>query len=191
MADKKADLTDAKPKKKGGLMAILSKVFGILAVLSVAVLFAGLYDVGNMNLKETIMPLAIAPIAVYALLSIATLFLGGKSEPADLDTEELMAKIDDLQKKNTSRLVAFQNKIDILMGQDYETLQAENKELQAQLDAIKETEREKFDNEMEELRQRNEALEEQIKKWALETVGAAVGNEEPNPQPDAEEQQAA
>lgn len=175
MADKKADTADKKPaKKRGGLMSILSKFFGLFAILSVAALLAGLYDVGGMNLKATIAPLAMVLIGTYTLFALLGLFLGGGGAPADVDTETLMAKIEDVQKKNTSRLIGFQNKIDVLMGQDYETLMAENKELQAQLDAIKDAEREKADNEMEELRQRNEELEQQMKQWALETVGSAI-----------------
>ena len=178
MADKKADATEKNSAKKGGgLMALISKIMGALAILCVAILLAGLYDVGGAGMKKSIAPLAIVLVGVYVLFSLVSLFLGGGSS-ADVDTEALMAKIEDVQKKNTSRLIGFQNKIDVLMGQDYETLLAENKELQSQLDAIKDAEREKVDNQMEELRQRNEELEEQMKKWAMETVDSAISRSE-------------
>lgn len=183
MADKKAGAAEAKsPKKGGGLLPLLAKVFGVLSILSISILLAGTYDVGSMDLKKTLMPLAIVFIGLYALLSIAALFMGGKSSPAaDLDTDALMAKIEDVQKINTSRIVAVQNKIDGLLAQDYEAVLAENKELHAQLDEIKNAEREKADTEMEELRQRNDELEALMKQWAIETVGSAISpvNEEP------------
>jgi hypothetical protein len=177
MADKKADKKKAEPKKKagGGIMGLVGKVMGVLSVLSAAVLLGAIYDVGHMGLRETVFPLAWAPLALFVLGAVAQIFLGGSnSAAAPPDTEALTAMINDLQSKTASRFSSIQNSLDTVMGQDYEALVEENKALKEQLDAIHQAERDKVDEEMEQLRLKNVELEEQIKKWAIETVGASV-----------------
>lgn len=179
MAGKKADKKADAPKKSGGgIMGILSKVFGILAILSAAMLFAGAFDVGHMGLHGMLSSLAAVPLAIFTLCSIAGLFLGGKKPGSgDLDGEALTASVSEFQAKTISRFASIQESIDAMSGRDYEALVEENKALQAQLDEINEAERNKAEGEMEQLRLKNEALEEQIKQWAIQSVGAAVAGE--------------
>ena len=141
MAAKKADKKADKPKKEGGggggILPLVGKILGVLAILSAAVLFAAALDIGHIGLKKTLAPFAIAPLAVYALFGIAALFLGGgKSSAAPLDGEALAARIDEIQAKTSSRITALQGSIDAVSGQDYEALVEENKSLKEQLDAI-------------------------------------------------------
>lgn len=182
MAAKKADKKADAPKKGGGggMMGIVSKVLGVLAILSAAVLFAGAFDVGHMGLHHSLESLAVVPLALYTLFAIASLFLGGaKASPESLEGEALSASISELQSKTASRFAAMQESLDAMSGRDYETVLEENKALQAQLDEIHQNERDKTEGEMEQLRLKNEALEEQIKQWAIQSVGAVVAGEKP------------
>ena len=176
MADKKSDTKDEAPNKGvGGMLGMVSKVLGSLAIISAALLFAAIYDVGHFGLRETVFPLAAVPLGVYVICAIATVFLsGGKGAPVDVDTAALTAKIDDLQSKASSRFAVMQNTIDSVMGKDYEALVEENKSLKEQLEAIHQDERGKIDDQVEQLRAKNLELEEQIRKWAIDSVGAAV-----------------
>lgn len=182
MAGKKADKKAEAPKKSGGgIMGLLSKVFGILAILSAAVLFAGAFDIGHMGLHGMMSSLAAVPLAIFTLCSIAALFMGGKkSGSGDMDAEGLTASVTEFQTKTISRFAAMQESIDAMSGRDYDALVEENKALQAQLDEIHDAERSKAEGEMEQLRLKNEALEEQIKQWAIQSVGAAVAGEKPD-----------
>ena len=73
----------------------------------------------------------------------------------------------------------MQNKLDSMSGQDVESLMARNQELQEQLDAYQQAEREKMDVEVDALRKRNEELEAQIKQWALDTITKSISGETP------------
>lgn len=178
MASKKTDKNADKPKKGGGIMGLLPKVFGLLAVLSATVLFAAAFDVGHFGLFDMIEPLAIVPLSLFFLMSIAQLFMGGGKGGGDAVADEtgLAESLSDFQSKTASRFAALQNSIDAMSGHDYDSLVAENRELKEQLDAIHEAAREKVDNEVEMLRAKNRELEEKIKDWAVQTVANAVGD---------------
>lgn len=164
-------------KMSGGLMGLVGKILGTLAVISAALMLAAVYDIGQFGLREMIYPIAWLPLALYLAGAIAPLFLtGGKAAGgASAGGDEVTAKLSEFQSKVNSRFAAMQNSLDALMGQDYESIVAENKELKEQLDAIHQAERDKVDAEMDGLRQRNEELEAQIKQWAMQTVSDAVG----------------
>jgi hypothetical protein len=178
MAGKKTEKSaDATKKSGGGLMPLLAKVFGTLSVLSAVVLFAAIYDVGHLDLRAAVFPFAWAPLALFAIGAIAQIFMSGsKASGAAPDAEALTALVHDIQTKMNHRFSVMQNTLDSVMGKDYETLAAENKELREQLDAIHEAARSKADGELEELRLKNLELEEQIKKWAIEAVGGSVAD---------------
>jgi hypothetical protein len=68
-----------------------------------------------------------------------------------------IAALQEFQSKATSQILALQNRLDSFSGQDLESLKARNEELEAELDAIHQAERDKVDGEIEALRQRNVA----------------------------------
>ena len=86
----------------------------------------------------------------------------------------LAEQIQELQGKVNARLSSFQSTLDVMTGQDYEKTLAENRELKAQLDAIRAAEKEQIDQQVEMLRAKNAELEEQIRKWAIQSVGNAI-----------------
>lgn len=185
MAAKKEAKKSTEPKKKkggGGVMGLVAKIMAALSVVSAAVLFAAAFDVGHMHLMETIKPFAIGPIVIFAIGALMHIFMGGGGKAAgDFDGETLATSLSDFQSKTASSLVAMQDRFDSMTGRDYESILEKNKELQAQLDEIHQAEREKVDGELEELRQKNVELEEQIKKWALEAVAKTVNGEAAEP----------
>ncbi|MCY0095473.1 hypothetical protein [Hoeflea ulvae] len=181
MAGQKAEKGKAPKKKAGGMMGMLSKVFALIAAVLASLFFAAMFDVAHLGLLQTLSGFAIGLVPLFAVLSIASMVLTPKP---DADIEAQAAKIAGLSEslsKVTSQIVALQDQIDSLSGQDNETLKARNKELEAQLDAIHQVERDKVDGEIEALRRRNEELEEQIKKWAFEAVGKSISGEAVEP----------
>ena len=167
----------------GGMMGMVSKALAVLATIIATLFFAAMFDVGHMGLLGKLAGMSIVMVPLFAVFSVAALFLTPKSG-ADAAAIAHTAQIADLlefQSKATSQIVTLQGQIDSLSGQDNDALRARNKELQAQLDAINQAEREKVDGQIEALRQRNEELEAQIKAWALEAVGKTVRGEQPQP----------
>lgn len=184
MAAKKTDAKADKPKKGGGgIMALLPKIFGALAFVSAAVLFAATFDVGHMGLPGMVAPLAVVPISIFMLFGLAYLFMGGgKAGPASADNGELGETVSDFQTKTAARFAQIQNTLDAMSGRDYDSLVEENRALKEQLDAIHEAAREKVDLEIEALRNKNQELEERIKAWAVQTVDAAMAAGTPDSQ---------
>lgn len=178
VAAQKSDKT--KPQgNKGGMMGMLSKVFGVGAITLGALFFAAMFDVGNVGLIRTLASSSIVLVPLFALFAIAAMFMTPKS---GADLEEMSAQVaalTDAKSKMTSQIITLQNQMDSMSGQDVETLKAKNQELQEQLDAIHQAEREKIDGEFDTLRQRNEELEAQIKQWALDTISKNVAGEKP------------
>lgn len=167
----------------GGMMGKVSKLLATLAILSAAALLAGLYDVMHLGIGEMLHGFAIVPVSIYALGSIAAVFLNPKPSAvtaAAVDEARLEALVE-FQSKAASRFSSLQNQIDSFSGQDQAALLEENKTLKAELEAIHQAERDKVDGEMEGLRLRNEELERQIRLWASEAVGKAVKGEEIQP----------
>ena len=156
-------------------MSIVTKTLNCIAAIMATILYLGLYDIGHFGLRELLSPLAIAPIALFAICSTVPIFLSASSSPSeDIDEEGLSAKIDELKSKTASRIAAIQSTLDGISGQDSETLIEENKMLKEQLEAIQQAERDKVLSDAEALRLRNEELESQIKQWAIQTVGESI-----------------
>ena len=178
MAAQKSDNSKAQAGK-GGMMGLVSKLLGVTSVTLGALFFAAMFDVGHAGLLHTLAGSAIVLVPLFALSAIAALFLTPKS---GADLEEIAAQVAALteaKSKLNSQVLGLQNQMDSMSGQDVETLRAKNKELQEQLDAIHQAEREKVDGEVDSLRQRNEELEAQIKQWALDTITKSVSGEKP------------
>ena len=180
--DKKAKVKKA--KSSGGLTGLLSKAFAVLSILAGAALLAGLYDTMHLGLGEILHGFSIVPVSIYGVGAILAVLLNPKpaavAAASGVDEVRLDALME-FQSKAASRFSALQSQIDSFSGQDQAALLEENKALKAELDAIRQAEREKVDGEMETLRLRNEELERQIRLWASEAVGKAVKGEEIEP----------
>jgi len=156
-------------------MAILTKALSSVAVLMAAFLFAAARDVGHLGLGDMLGVLMLVPVLLFVVCSIVPQFLGGGSAGAEeLDEEGLTAKINEVQSKAASSIVALQATVDRLAGQDNEAVMAENKALREELEAIHQAERDRVASQAEELRLKNEELENQIKQWAIQTVADTV-----------------
>ncbi|MCB1426413.1 MAG: hypothetical protein R3D65_16020 [Zhengella sp.] len=162
----------------GGIMALIPKIMGALSVTSGAVLLAGLYDVGHVGLVHMLEGFAIVLVPLYLAGALAAIFMGGHAAAPGQGGEGveggLAEQIQELQGKVNARLSSFQSTLDVMTGQDYEKTLAENRELKAQLDAIRAAEKEQIDQQVEMLRAKNAELEEQIRKWAIQSVGNAI-----------------
>ncbi len=177
MASDKAEKTK---KASGGIMGLLPKVLGTLAVISACVLFAGLYDVGHFGLQSLVEGIAVVPVAIFVLCAIPAMLLGRKAEGSALaEGEPVSAQFDELRSTTNSRLMNFQSALDAMTGQDRESLIEENKWLKEQLEEFQNAERQKVVDEVEKLRSQNAMLEEKIKEWAIQSVDAAVADDNP------------
>jgi len=178
VAAQKSDKTNTQ-SNKGDTMGLISKVLGVAAITLGALFFAAMFDVGHMGLIHTLAGSAIVLVPLFALMSIAAMFMSPKSG-ADLDElSAQVAALNEFKSKITSQILTLQNNLDAMSSQDIETLKAHNKELQEQLDAYQQAEREKMDIEVDSLRKRNEELEAQIKQWALDTITKNVSGQAP------------
>jgi len=178
VAAQKSDNTKTQ-SKKGGMMGMVSKALGVAAITLGALFFAAMFDVGHAGLLHTLAGSSIVLVPLFALFSIAAMFLSPKSG-ADLDElSAQVAALAEFKSKVTSQVLAMQSKLDSMSGQDVESLMARNQELQEQLDAYQQAEREKMDVEVDALRKRNEELEAQIKQWALDTITKSISGEAP------------
>ena len=176
MAAQKSEKSKAQ-NGKGGLMGLLAKMLGVVAISLGTLFFAAMFDIGQAGLIHTLAGPAAILVPVFAVLAIAALFLTPKSG-ADLEEQEAqIAALTEFQSKIKSQILTLQNQMDSMSGQDVEALRARNKELQEELDAIHQAEREKMDVEVDALRQRNEELEAQIKQWALDTVSKNISGD--------------
>lgn len=183
MASQKSDKGKAQTKAGGGMMGMVSKGLAATAIILGALFFAAMFDIAQLGLMDTFKGLAIALVPLFAVFALAAMFLAPKSG-ADAEAIAQAAQIAalcDFQSRATSQILTLQNTIDSLSGQDNETLKARNKELQQALDAIHQAERDKVDGEIETLRQRNEELEAQIKKWAFDAVGKTMAGAQAQP----------
>ncbi|WP_018689397.1 hypothetical protein [Ahrensia kielensis] len=178
-ANKKAETVTKDEKKKGGLGPLLHKVFSVSSVLSATVLFAATFDVGHMGLAPMLGSLTAIPVATFAIFSIAAIFTMPKAGASASigNSEDAIAAFTQFQSKTASRFASLENTIDMMSGNDKESLIEENKKLKAELDAIHQAERDKVDSEVEELRKHNEQLEEEIKQWARKAVENAVNGQ--------------
>lgn len=178
---------DRKPAGKGdgagggGIMALIPKIMGAVSVTAGAVLLAGLYDVGHLGLVHVLEGFAVFLVPLYLAGALAAIFMGGKTVAPGAGGEGaeggLAEQLQELQAKVNARLSSFQSTLDVVTGQDYEKILAENKELRAQLDAIRAAEKEQIDQQVEMLRAKNAELEEQIRKWAIQSVENAINGE--------------
>lgn len=184
MAGDKADKKKKEKKKGGGLGGLLSKLFGVISILCATVLFAAALDIGHLGLADKMGVIAAAPLSLYALLGIVALFMAPKPGAATAtgDAGSIADEFAEFKSKTVSRFSAMENTIDSFSGQDKDSLIEENKVLKEQLEAIHKAERNKVDEEIEQLRVKNEELEEQIKQWARSAVSNAVGGEDTEPQ---------
>lgn len=190
MAGKKAE----KPKKEksgkgGGLMGLLSKVFAILAILSLAALFAIALDIGHMDLAHSLGTLTAAPLGLYVVSALAALFLAPKPKAAgsaDADSDDLPPAFKEFQSKINSHVLKLQDNVDELASHQntespQDVLMAENQALKEELEAIHAERREKANEQLETLRERNEELEKKIQEWAQQAVASAVNGEAAEP----------
>ncbi|MDF1607396.1 hypothetical protein PZ897_04335 [Hoeflea sp. YIM 152468] len=180
MASQKSD-TGKPESSTDAMMGLVSKMLAAITVILTTLFFAASFGVGPIGLMQTLKGLAIVLVPMLALCALAAIFLAPKAgAQAEAHTAKITA-LSEFQSKVASQILALQNQLDALSGQDIKALKARNAELQAELDAIHQLERDKVDGEIEALRKRNEELEEQIKKWAFEAVGKNVAGQPVQP----------
>jgi TolA-binding protein len=142
VAAQKSDKSKAQ-NGKGGLMGLVAKLLGVVAISLGTLFFAAMFDIGHAGLIHTLAGPAAILVPLFAVLSIGAMFLTPKST-ADLDEQEAqIAALSEFQSKMKSQILTLQNQMDSMSGQDVEALRVRNKELQEELDAIHQAEREK------------------------------------------------
>lgn len=185
MAGKKA-LKQKAEKSSGAMTSMLSKVFAITAILSVAVLFAAALDIGHLGLSTTLGSLTVVPLALYVTGALAAIFLAPKPTPASEQSSDASSAIQEIQSLVNSRILSMQDKVDEMSNRidstnPEQSLIEENAALKAELEAIHAAERERFNADVEAMRARNAELEEKIREWAETALKRSVSGEAVEP----------
>lgn len=159
---------DNAPKKKSklsGVTKIFGPLFKVISLVSLLVLFGGVYSLQFIDLRATLYPLGgwfLIAFAVCAPLSM--LF---KAKPAvsavgveeGVDTGGEFAKFRETVNK---KVLGLESQISAFLATHYDVLKEENEKYKTELNAIEEEKSQKVISELDELRQRNAELQEQL-----------------------------
>jgi len=163
------------PKEKSGkgamIMGLLSTICVALGLIATVILFAGLYDLGFIDLTHMLEPFA-GPALLILILANA---LGplAKSKAIAASAASAVAEEDDAKNGIALKIAEVEKKIETYLGENYNSLKTENENMKGEFEKIEvaerkkvEEEREKIDNELEKLRAQNIELQEQLNKNA-------------------------
>jgi FtsZ-binding cell division protein ZapB len=174
-ADKAAGKTKAGAGQGSAMMSILQIAGFGAATIAVAVMVAGMHDLGFIDLTHSL-EIAVVPMLVLLILAASVhAFANAKIHAAKFTAAE--QSVGELRDLLEQRIASVETRIDGHLGAEYEALKTENEALKAQLDEIRKAEDEKIGSEIEQLRQKNTELQEKISTWAVNSVEAAIAEE--------------
>ncbi len=180
---------DKKPKAPKDPLATLRllKIAGyILCGLAAVVLFGSLYDLGFIDLRFELRDYALVAFAALIAGFGLAAFSGSGVERAERSrlaqqieniTGEVAEKNAGLETSISMRIAAVEEKVQTFLGDEYERIKAENEEFRKEIEQHRFAEMTRTNTEIEQLRERNEMLQEKINKWAINSVDSAVMNE--------------
>ncbi|MFK5978492.1 MAG: hypothetical protein QM488_06365 [Rhizobiaceae bacterium] len=173
MAKKAADKDAPKEKSSKGpmIMGLLGSICSGLSLIAIITLFAGLYDLGFIDLTHTLEAFAAPALLVLIVASILGPFASSKAAAsakaaALVDAQAIKAETDE-------KIAAVSQKIETYLGENYNSLREENENMKGEFEKIETAERQKIeddrlkiDDELVKLRATNADLQEQLNKNA-------------------------
>lgn len=174
---------NAPVKAPGRLKKIIGKASSIIAILALITMFAGIYSLKVVDLREALFP--VGPYALYAFIIFAIVGevlrpSGAQAGPSALPEDFDISKVNE-------QLLKLESRFGARFFSEYETLKADNAKMRGDLDAAVEQQQEKQVNELQELRKRNAELEAMIKQIERSDAGIVAQDSGVMAAPDPDE----
>lgn len=152
---------DVAPKKSklSGVKKIVGPLVKALSLVSLLVLFGGVYTLGFMDLRPTLYPLGTYFIFVFAVCAPLSMLFGAKPTAGNVVENDDDKNFKEGLNKKVSNL---ETKINSFFATQYDVLKEENEKFKSELNALEEEKTQKVISELDELRQRNAELQEQL-----------------------------
>ncbi len=169
-----------------GIMRLMRISAFASSILAGVVLFAAIFDLGFADLRFELREFALVALAVMLAGVVAVAYSGSRiaageiariREELELAKGEIAAQNAALEEKIGARVAAADQKVEKFLGAEYERLKAENQEYRKEIEQQRTVEFSRTSAEIEQLRQRNEMLQEKISKWAIDSVDSVVMND--------------
>lgn len=161
--DTKDDSAPKKKSKLSGVTKFFGPLFKIISLVSLLVLFGGVYSLQFIDLRPTLYPLGgwfLIAFAVCAPLSL--LFNTKPAASADDDAADSGGEFKKFRENVNKKVLGLESQISSFLATHYDTLKAENEKYKTELTAIEEEKSQKVISELDDLRQRNAELQEQL-----------------------------
>ena len=174
MAKKPADKDaqkEKKPSKGPMIMGLVGAICGGLSLIATIILFAGLYDLGFIDLTHTLE--AFAGPALLLLIIANALGPFASSKSAAGAKAAALVEAQTMKADTDEKIAAVEQKVETYLGDNYNSLREENENMKGEFEKIEtaerqkvEEERVKIDEEIIKLRATNADLQEQLTKNA-------------------------
>lgn len=178
--DKKAKSSAKDPL---GTMRMVRLAGLVLSILAGVVLFSALFDLGFIDLRFELRDFALVALAVMLAGVVAIAYSGPRitagaiaaiREELEAARGEIAAQNAAMEEKVGAQVAAADQKVEKFLGAEYERLKAENEAFRKEIEQQRSVEMSRTSAEIEQLRQRNEMLQEKISKWAIDSVDSVV-----------------
>lgn len=160
----KGEVDDDAPKKKSklsGIAKIFGPLFKLLSLVSLLVLFGGVYSLQFIDLRPTLYPLGSYFLIVFAVCAPLTLLFKAKPTAVVAEVED-NGDAAKFRENVNKKVLGLESQISSFLATHYETLKEENEKYKTELTAIEEEKSQKVISELDDLRQRNAELQEQL-----------------------------
>ena len=174
MAKKPADKDapkDQAPSKAPMIMGLLGAICAGLSLIATVTLFAGLYDLGFMDLTHSLEPMAGPALLILLIANGLGPFASSKAAASAKASAVLEAQA--MKATTDEKIAAVEQKVETYLGENYNSLREENDNMKGQFEKIETAERQKIeeerlqiDEEIVKLRATNAELQEQLNKNA-------------------------
>lgn len=159
------------PKKKSrlsGVAKIFGPLFKIISLVSVLVLFGGVYSLQFIDLRPTLYPLGGYFLIVFAICAPLSMVFKAKPGVAAGDAED-NGDAAKFRENVNKKVLGLESQISSFLASHYDTLKEENEKYKIELTAIEEEKSQKVISELDDLRQRNAELQEQLNNLLAST----------------------
>lgn len=174
MAKKPADKDASKektPSKGPMIMGLVGAICAGLGLIATVILFAGLYDLGFIDLTHALEAFAGPALLILIIANAlgpfaASKAIAGAKAAALVEAQTMKAETDE-------KIAAVEQKVETYLGDNYNSLREENENMKGEFEKIETAERQKveeervqIDEELAKLRTTNVELQEQLNKNA-------------------------
>ena len=163
---------NANPPKGLKIFSSLHTICPPLAMVMIAILFSGIYDLGIIDLRGHVSAFA-GPALVILLVCVLLSFVSA-SRLATHDSTAREEQSKQVLDQVEVRIAAVEEKAASFLSQEYERVKAENEEFKAEFKEIEARERENIQKEIEALRLKNSELQERLSLQSKQEVDVMI-----------------